>query len=109
GKFAGGGVVGESDRLCFRAAEACLPAPAAWQPFAGRDVTLGIRPEAVAVESNGTGDARLRLEVDLVENVGNSCLVTLRRQQWRGTARAGAPADLAGGPTGEGKVDMRQS
>src|SRR5205085_1603169 len=84
--FLDGRMADEGGRLCFRVADCCLPAPPAWRPFAGREVTLGIRPAAVTV-GGAAGDGRLSLEVALVETLGDSCLVTLRRPECQVTAK----------------------
>ncbi len=84
----------------------CLPAPGGWRAFLGRDLTLGVRPEAVRV--GGAGDARLSLEVALVEPLGGSCLVTLRRQDSRLTAKVDRGPAWTGGQTVEVSFDMRQ-
>jgi multiple sugar transport system ATP-binding protein len=78
-----------------------LPLPPAkavsWQPYLGRAVTLGIRPEDIGL-SPVQERARLAAEVLLVEPLGHSCLLTLRHRDWRGVALssgAGAEGDLA--------------
>jgi multiple sugar transport system ATP-binding protein len=51
-----------------------------WRPFAGRRVTLGVRPEHVYLGRHG--DATLELEVRLVESLGPDRLLTLRHGDW---------------------------
>jgi multiple sugar transport system ATP-binding protein len=52
-----------------------------WRPFAGRRVTLGVRPEHVRLARPGD-DATLGLEVRLVETLGPDRLLTLGRGDW---------------------------
>jgi multiple sugar transport system ATP-binding protein len=51
-----------------------------WRAFAGRRVTVGVRPEHVRLAHDG--DATLGLEVRLVEALGPDRLLTLRHGDW---------------------------
>ncbi len=53
-----------------------------WRQFAGRRVTLGIRPEDVRLMPGGDSDARLSLEVYLAETLGPDRLLSLRHGDW---------------------------
>ncbi len=76
-----------------------LPVPDEWRRFAGRDVTVGVRPEDVIVGPDETGAVRMQMEVRLIEARGADRLLTLRRGGWALTARqpAGEPAASAAG------------
>jgi multiple sugar transport system ATP-binding protein len=69
--------------LHFRTAGWSMPVPdravRAWGPHAGKKVTLGVRPEDVQVAQPGERCMRLATEVALVESLGRSHLVTLRK------------------------------
>jgi multiple sugar transport system ATP-binding protein len=115
--FLDGRLVCDGGRVCFQAAGGCLPLPRAtgrepagdpWAALAGKEVTLGIRPEAITLGRHEANDARLTFEVALVESLGGDCLVTLRRKDWRVTAKA-AGAVPASGEMVEVTFDMRQS
>jgi multiple sugar transport system ATP-binding protein len=75
-----------------------LPVPAsqaaAWAPYIGQPLTLGIRPEDVRLAQTGETEARLAMEVVLIEPLGHATLVTFERDGWQLTARL--PAWRAG-------------
>jgi multiple sugar transport system ATP-binding protein len=80
--------------LCLTAANRQLRLPqtrlAEWSPFAGREVALGIRAEDVRVlpRAGRTADEVLPpMEVELVEPLGFTTLVTLRWGGWQLTGR----------------------
>src|SRR5262249_30383504 len=50
--------------------------------------TVGIRPEHVRIGATRPDEARLTMEVVLVEPLGHEWLVTLQRDGWQVTARA---------------------
>ncbi|HET9985325.1 MAG TPA: sn-glycerol-3-phosphate ABC transporter ATP-binding protein UgpC [Longimicrobiales bacterium] len=98
--------------LRFRAAGDAvdLPIPgaraAALEPFAGRDVVLGVRPEAIYVAGGAyvpAGAARLGARLEMVEPLGNETLLEARVDGQALVARVepqplpaiGAPIDLA--------------
>jgi ABC-type sugar transport system ATPase subunit len=62
-----------------------------WREFAGRSVTLGVRPErvriAAGVDRNGDDEATLDMDVRLVERAGSTTLITLQRGDWTVIAR----------------------
>jgi multiple sugar transport system ATP-binding protein len=62
-----------------------------WRAFLG-GVTVGIRPEHVKLGAFGPGDARLVMEVRLVERSGSAFLVSLQREGWSAQARCDEPA-----------------
>ncbi|MBX6363881.1 MAG: sn-glycerol-3-phosphate ABC transporter ATP-binding protein UgpC [Gemmatimonadetes bacterium] len=69
--------------LRFHAAAGALdiPAPATLEPFAGRDVVLGVRPEAIHLAGASyapAGAAPLTARLELVEPLGNEMLLQLR-------------------------------
>src|SRR5262249_53444949 len=80
-------------RLCLVGDGGELPVPDEWRRFAGRDVTVGVRPEEVVVGRGAvecpdeTGDVNLTMEVRLIEARGPDRLLTLRRGSWTVTAR----------------------
>lgn len=98
----------EGGRLCLQTAGHCLPVPPGWKPFAGREVTLGIRPTAITV-GDAAGAARLTMEVALSEPQGDGVLLTLRRDGIELTAKAAAASAFASGQTVEVAIDMRHS
>ncbi len=55
---------------------------AEWRPFAGRRVTLGVRPEHVRLARNGDTDATLGMDVCLAETLGPNRLLTLGHGDW---------------------------
>ena len=85
----------ESDRsLRFEAPGIRLVAPTIqrWKAHAGRDVTLGVRPEDVRPARSG--ETGLAMRVALTEPLGPECLVTLERDGLRLTARLGEKAGI---------------
>jgi ABC-type sugar transport system ATPase subunit len=52
-------------------------------------VTLGVRPEDVALDESNRQESGLVMEVALVEAVGGTCLVSLRRDGWEAVGRIG--------------------
>lgn len=77
GKLASG-----DDALQFVHPEVALAAPASWKPHARRAVTVGIRPQDLrikAAQSPLGAAATQSLSVWLVETLGSTCLVTLRK------------------------------
>jgi len=96
-----GRLVEEDGRLWLVGGGERLPAPDEWRQFAGRDVTVGARPEDVIVGPDETGGVKLQMEVRLIEARGADRLLTLRRGDWALTARqpAGEPAASAAGLT----------
>jgi ABC-type sugar transport system ATPase subunit len=64
-----------------------LAAPDAWRAFAGRVVTVGVRPEDVRLCGADPENGTPTLEVRLVERLGPVSLVTLRRGGLELTAR----------------------
>jgi multiple sugar transport system ATP-binding protein len=102
-----GRLVEEDGRLSLAGGGEELPVPACpadeWRRFAGRDVTVGARPEDVAV-GPGAGDGpgrtdvvKLTMEVRLIEARGPDRLLTLRRGGWTVTARLPAAPAVAEG------------
>jgi multiple sugar transport system ATP-binding protein len=80
--FLDGEFVLQGGRGLFAVAGVRLPVPPeltrAWQPFAGRPLTLGIRPNAVRVLES-PADGAIALSVVLVELLGDRCVMTLSR------------------------------
>lgn len=83
-------------KLCFRVGDWLLRVPDAcretWQGFTGRTLTLGLRPEHVGLAREG--EARVAMEVVLVERLGPVSVVTLVHgpvslcARWEGTLPA---------------------
>jgi sn-glycerol 3-phosphate transport system ATP-binding protein len=102
-----GRLVEEGGRLCLVGDGGELPVPAEWRRFAGRDVTVGVRPEDVAVGRGAaevpdqTGVVHLTMEVRLIEARGPDRLLTLRRGGWTVTARLPAAPAVAEGAAAE--------
>jgi multiple sugar transport system ATP-binding protein len=96
--FANGRLLSTDGGLSFVADDWCVPVPRAraalWQPYVGRALTLGIRPEDIGLFP-APGALELPAEVLLVEPLGHSCLVTLRHGGWQGVAFCSGPG--AGG------------
>jgi multiple sugar transport system ATP-binding protein len=63
----------------------------------GRALTLGLRPEAVTLPAAPDGPAALVLEVGLVECLGPTRLITLRRDGWEVTVPLAGATSLAPG------------
>src|SRR5262249_13297824 len=80
-----GALVGEAGRLTFVSDRACLPVPEAvapaWEEFVGRELTLGLPAEHVALGAR-EGEAGLDMEVAQVEPLGGARRVVLRRGAW---------------------------
>ncbi|HZT79738.1 MAG TPA: ATP-binding cassette domain-containing protein [Gemmataceae bacterium] len=83
-----------ADGLAFGDGETSLRLPAdvakAWGPFAGRPLSLGVRPDDVALGREETlpGELALAMQVVLTETAGGTSLVRLRKGRWELTARA---------------------
>jgi multiple sugar transport system ATP-binding protein len=88
--FLDGELVHQGGRPCFAGEGVALPLPAdvaaAWQAYAGRPLTLGIRPEDVRL-APGAQDGAVVMDADVVETLGASGLATLHRQGWQVTVR----------------------
>ncbi len=63
------------------------PRVSEWRSLAGKEVTLGIRPEHVYFGADRDGETRLAMEVRLLERMGPTCLATLQRDGWTVTVR----------------------
>jgi multiple sugar transport system ATP-binding protein len=76
---------------CFVAEGLSWPLPpsieTAWGALAGRQVTLGLRPESVQFPRSGESRATLTMEVVLSEPLGRSWIVTLQRDRLQMKAR----------------------
>ena len=75
-----------------------LPASDALRPYLDKEITLGIRPEAIGIAAAGTD--HLPCKVDLVEPTGPDTLLQVQINGARVTARvepqnAGAPGEVA--------------
>jgi multiple sugar transport system ATP-binding protein len=70
-----------------------------------RPVTLGVRPEHVALASEAPAAGRLALQVGLVEPLGGQCLVTFQGEGWRLTAKMGGRLELEVGQRVEVALD----
>jgi multiple sugar transport system ATP-binding protein len=86
------GRLGEEEGLALRGLEGSLPVPSRvadrWRAFAGRPVTVGIRPEDLRVENQGVEDKKnepglLSLEAFLIEFQGGNCVVSGSALGWR--------------------------
>jgi multiple sugar transport system ATP-binding protein len=89
-----------------------LPVPPSRVPVLERspgNVTLGIRPQDVALGRRGGCDTRLAMRVALVEPVGGERLVTLERAGWRLTARDESRETLREGQTVDLMLNMERS
>jgi ABC-type sugar transport system ATPase subunit len=80
----------------------------------GQPVTLGLRPEAIRLAASGPEAATLTMEVALIEDMGPTRLVTLRRGGSQVTARLEPGCQERCGPIVEGQcvdvtLEMRQS
>jgi ABC-type sugar transport system ATPase subunit len=100
-----GRLVEADGRLCLAGEGGEVAVPEEWRRFAGRDVTVGVRPEDVVVGAGAdeTGVVPLTMEVRLIEARGADRLLTLRRGGWTVTARlplAPAAAEGATVPVG---------
>jgi multiple sugar transport system ATP-binding protein len=110
--FLDGRLEGRGDSLRFVTGEWCLPLPAAqakvWEPFAGRPVTMGLRPEAVGPTSAIAG-ATLAMDVALVEPLGHGCVATFERGGRRLTARLADAGGLEVRRTVEVRLEMEHA
>jgi ABC-type sugar transport system ATPase subunit len=74
-----------------------------------RELTLGVRPENVRLSEPGdessTTPLTLTMEVSAVERLGGHCLVTLRRGDWRLTARCDGACSLVERQTAAVELD----
>ena len=86
------------ERLIFRNRDVSLVVAGRpdWRVFAGRPLTLGIRPEDVGLAA-GPGEGRLGMEVRLVERLGPLTLLTLAAGGWTVTARLAVPPAVCEG------------
>jgi multiple sugar transport system ATP-binding protein len=93
-----GELVVEEERLLFRNQDVSLVVAGRpdWRVFAGRPLTLGIRPEDVGLAA-GPGEGRLDMEVRLVERPGSLTLLTLAAGSWTMTARLAVPPAVCEG------------
>jgi multiple sugar transport system ATP-binding protein len=111
--FVDGRLVHEGGRLRLEGAGWALPLPpvraAAWASHHGREVTLGIRPDAVRLTGDGRGEAGLVMAVALVEPLGGDCLVTFGRADWQIVAKMKMGVGLGPGQAVEVRFDMRQA
>jgi multiple sugar transport system ATP-binding protein len=62
------------------------------QSLAGRELTVGFRPEAVSVKRLRPTDVGLTMREVLREPLGGTCLVTFQREQWQVTTQLAATA-----------------
>ena len=101
--FVDGRVLPKDGNLCFASDSWCLPLPpgraVSWQPYLGKAVTMGIRPEDIRLGPGQPGTT-LRAEVLLVEPLGRSCMATLRHGGWQGVAYSAAPG-------AEGRLEVK--
>jgi multiple sugar transport system ATP-binding protein len=91
--FLDGEVVERPEGPAFGADDTWLGLPpetaGRWLAHRGRPLTLGIRPEDVAVDAAAGDASALVMETTLVEPLGNGCLATLTRSDWQVTAQVG--------------------
>jgi multiple sugar transport system ATP-binding protein len=99
--FLDGKLVRTDAGLALAHGDTALPLPparaAALAGHEGQALSLGIRPEAVTLPAAGNGQATLVLEVGLVECLGPTSLVTLRRDGWEITVPVAGTAPFAPG------------
>jgi multiple sugar transport system ATP-binding protein len=98
------------DRLSFASRDmrlVCSSRPD-WRSFAGRPLTLGIRPENISL-AEGPGEKRLSMEVRLVERLGPVQLVTLAAASWTVTARLAATPAIDEGATVFAAFDLTRA
>jgi multiple sugar transport system ATP-binding protein len=98
GQGAGAGPAGEA---AFVGAGGKIPLPTAgagWSGYAGRPLTLGIRPEDVIIRADGKAGPALAGTVALAEPLGRFVLVTCMAAGWRlaGMLGAGEPTPAEG-------------
>lgn len=91
--FLDGELIAGADGLSFANGDLCLVCSSRpdWRSFAGRFLTLGIRPEDIGLAKE-LGEGRLVIQVRLVERLGPVQLVTMDRRDagptgWTITAR----------------------
>jgi len=96
-------------RVCFQGNGWSLPLPGESMTAGGKPVTLGIRPEHVALSGDASHGAKVAMEVALVEPLGSESLVTLRRGDWQVTAKVDGRQPIANGQTVEVAFDMTRS
>jgi multiple sugar transport system ATP-binding protein len=89
--FLDGEVVERPGGTAFAASGCSLTLPPVtaghWLAHRGRPLTLGIRPEDIEVRVGAAGGSDFVMEITLVEPLGNGCLTTLTRGDWRVTAQ----------------------
>jgi multiple sugar transport system ATP-binding protein len=109
--FVDGRLVHDDGRVCLQGEGWSLPCgrSAAWTALAGKPVTLGIRPEHVALTGGATQGAKVSMEVALVEPLGSESLVTLHRGPWQVTAKVYGRQPMRNGQTVEVAFAMDQS
>ncbi|WP_197318865.1 ABC transporter ATP-binding protein [Saccharomonospora sp. NB11] len=66
----------ESGRLTVDFGGQSVPLPQALSSYEGKSLTLGVRPEAVAVEGTADGEATLRGSLQVLEPLGSAVLLT---------------------------------
>jgi multiple sugar transport system ATP-binding protein len=98
------------DRLSFGNEDTCLVTNRRpdWHVFAGRPLTLGIRPEDVRL-ADAPGEDRLSMEVRLVERVGPVQLATLAAARWTVTARLAVTPAIQEGATVFAAFDLTRA
>jgi len=74
-----GRLIEKEDGLWFECGPLAWPAPDTWRKAAGREVTVGIRPEHVRLHGSVPNPRMPILEVGRVERLGPISLVTLQR------------------------------
>ncbi len=108
-----GELVAIDGRLFFRHGSQTVPVPAArrteWLGLTGRPVTLGIRPESIGPVRRPEAEARLTLEVALVERLGPVSLVTLAHGDWTVMARLPGAAPWVERTAVEVELDLEQA
>jgi ABC-type sugar transport system ATPase subunit len=99
--FLDGQLVRTPDGLGLVHGETALCLPAAHDALLagqeGRALTLGIRSEAMALRASADGPGTLGMEVGLVECLGSTWLLTLRRHSWEVTVQVAGAAPFAPG------------
>lgn len=85
-----------------------LPLAPALEALAGKEVTLGIRPEHVRPARNEREEWALPMEVALVELLGDACLVSFQREGWRAAGKLDARQKIQVGQTVEVTFEMQQ-
>jgi multiple sugar transport system ATP-binding protein len=83
--------------LVLRAGSSSIPLPAdcvrGWDSPASRNVTLGVRPDDVAIETQPRPEPGFRMEVCRVEPLGRESLVMLERDGCYLTSRVAGPVE----------------